>query len=162
MAEQTVVIGEGSSKQNGTLFRDGQIPIYFTSDGRFAVQIAGRWIVKSSVKSIENVLSKGAPFLRLFLVDSGISFRSRAVWTIDATAILENKIVDADGKKQHKGYGDYYVYDEEIVAKLRELQKRVEKAERDFNKEMEAVMKKARNVYRGNFDEMLAKYGAKK
>ncbi len=154
----------GPKRQSGKLFRDAGdgFPVYLLDDGRFAVWLSSRWVVKSSVKAIEGALAKGAPVLRVFQVDDGISFRSRDVTKRMLTGILENQVVDENGKKQYKGYGHYYVHDDAIVAKLKDLTDRIEKAERDFNEEMEAIMKKARPVYRGNFKEMLEKHGVKK
>lgn len=158
MTDRTERIGD----QTATLFRGGEFPIYVLTDGRFAVKWGNVWQIRRTLKAIEKIVTKERKSVKIFSVDNSISFRSRSIEIVDAVEMQERqKIVDTRGKKHFRGWNSYwYVYDEQIVEKLTDLEKRIMQAEKDFNAEFKKIMRKVREVHgEDSFKELLEEKG---
>jgi len=153
MPETKEVLG-----QRATLFRDGPNPIYLLPDGRFAYQWAGRWIAKTSLKAVEKVLGRERPSIKLFQAEGSVSYHSWGpVHVRDIAEWGDNKLTTKDGKRVWKGYGNWYLFNAEVVAKLEEYYKRRAKIEDELNKEYEKIIRKLRSVNSFEFKELIAK-----
>lgn len=144
--------------KRATLFRAGPPPVYVCFDGRFAIHIAAgdKWIIKSSMKAIENEIARKRKFLKLMRVsDYGNNIDVRQG---EAVAMTDTQYTDREGKKHHKGY-DLFVLNINIVDRLIELEKRRAKYEKEIQKEKEKIMKNANRVNSNNFAAILELYG---
>lgn len=145
--------------KEATLFRDGDHPIYVLPDGRFAVKWGHKWVVKPSLKSIDKLLIKERPSLKLFNAFPKGYTSSRVVQEADVVEFLSSKIVDKEGKKQYSSYGTWYIFDQDKVRRLQDLSERWNKTEEEFIKEYEEILEGAIRVQDYNFKKLLKNKG---
>jgi hypothetical protein len=128
--------------QTATLFRDGPHPGYLAPDGKFCVEWGGRWVKKATLQTIDRLVQAGRPTVRLFTVSTSLTFYSNNAEVVDAAEWHDNKLVTADGKRVFKRkYDDYFVADDETLAKLADLNRRRAEADRKFQEELTKIMK---------------------
>jgi hypothetical protein len=156
MKTQTIV-GIGPEQCTGTLVRDhDKYPVYLLDDGRFAVDYGGKWVIKPTMRSIDNLL-KIRKSIKLFQFGSIYHISSRDVRVVDVADMSGNKVIDKDGKKHYEGYNGWHVYDEKIVTALLDLAERARVAQVSFEKEFTKIIKKAKRVHKHDFAVVLAK-----
>ncbi len=145
------------------LFRDGAPPVYLLRDGRFAFQInKEQWIVRASMKAIENEIAKKRKFLKIMRVSDTYGGGS-SIYTREgeAIAMTDTQYTDRQGTKHTKTYS-LYVFDAAIVKELEELESRRLKYEKEISKARDAIMRKAQRVHSGNFPAILEQHGEDK
>lgn len=137
-------------KQEAKLFRDGKMPVYLLTDGRFGTFWGGKWVVKPTMKAIDRLISKERKSVKVFLVynDMSRTYYSRDVTVVEACGTSGDKyLLKPDGGKVYLNYSQrIYAHDTERIAKLEDLARRVKEAEDSFYKEYEAIMKGAKQV----------------
>lgn len=146
---------ENINGTSATLFRDGANPVYLLSDGRFACKKGDKWLMRSSIKSLEKLMVKEQPFLTIMQCPAPSMQSPEKVNVREVTAYLENRTVNRAGKKEYCGYGNWYVYIPGVPEKLNDLYRRMSKAEREFYEEYKRIMKDTVSVYTSNFKDLL-------
>lgn len=140
----------------GQLFQDGERPIYLLPDGMFGMEEMGLWKKYTTAKGAQKAAKKEVKSIKLFSVDDVSVSRSREVHRVEASDMLENRFKDKNGKRVWKGYGAWYLDDDEDrIKKLLDLEERRARVEKGFNDEFDAIMKGAKRVYRSNFKDFL-------
>ena len=144
-----------------TLFRDGEYPIYvLTASGRFAVKWNGEWVVRRSLQTIEKLIGRTRKSLKLFRADSSSVSHSSGLEIVDVISWPDsNKMLNADGKRVYRSWGNYYLFDAQRIAKLQELEAQRQLYEETINTERERIMKGLRPMYQSSFEELLEKHG---
>jgi hypothetical protein len=145
--------------EDAILFRDGTPPVYVLGNGKFAVHWDGKWKKRASLRGIDSLITKDHPTLKIFSVDSGRVYYERRPQVVEAREFLEKKIINAEGKRVYKGYGQWFVFEKELVDKLNELEERRTNAEKAFYDEFTRILKSARRVYTTNFGTLLKHQG---
>lgn len=133
-----------------TLFREGEPPIYLLGDGRFTVNMGGRWEVRTTLKAIEKVRNAVKPSIKIHTALPGEHDE-----IVEAVGIDGRIIIRVDGARIRKGYRPWYVYDAERAAKLEDLERRKDEANEAFKAEERQIMEDARIVNQHNFEEVL-------
>lgn len=133
--------------------------VYLLDDGRFAYFLdeeKTRTIVRPSLRGIDAYLQKQKPVLKIFTVDTDLSFQHRDVNVIDALAIDGPWVIDSEQKKHRRTWRNWFVYDAALVAELKALEAKRRAAEKELNDEMQKLMKRFKRVEAENWQERLA------
>lgn len=134
---------------NATLFREAPTPVYILSDGRFAAMHGGDWVVRKTLQTLQKAVAKRiTEFLTIFANNGEFK-------PVDASEFLASKIIDREGKRHHKGWSEWYVYDAAAAAKLKDIADRREKGEKLFDAERREVLEKLQRVHASNFKDLL-------
>jgi len=139
-------------KKKAKLFRESNPPVYLLPDGRFAAQHNGQWVAKDSIKALDKVTSATAVVVRA--VDLANPFTT----PIDIVAYPEKGPITKAGVKYGR-WNTWYVFDETLVAKAKDLAERREKAEEAFGAEKEKILEAAIAIDENNFGEISKTYG---
>lgn len=147
--EEVHVHGYGNAKLFKTA--DDRPPIYILADGRFAALMGEKWVVKSTIKSLEKLSQEGRPTLKLFRADDG---DPDVFLVVDVSDFLGSKIVDGNGKSISQ-WGNWYLYDEEGMKKLKQLAVKVKKFIEETDAKREKIEKELTAVGNYNFKRLL-------
>jgi hypothetical protein len=154
------------SGQKAMLARDAEPPVYLLADGRFAVQIEGKWRLAGSMKTIDKALS-----------DSCIEKKSLAVFLehepdklIEVVRIVARgrgrELLLKDGNTKSMRWRSFYMNNEKVRKAIREHNAKSKKIDAERAKvnakladELAAIMEGAKRVTDENFDELMRKHG---
>jgi hypothetical protein len=139
------------------LYRDGTPPVYMTPDGRFAVFWDNKWQTRASLKSIDNLTLAHRPAIALFQMDNSEIFHDCQPRIVMATEWRDNSLLDKDGKRVWRGYGNWYRFDAKRIEALKALEKKRKEFEKEIDKEFTRIMKGAVPIYKDDFKELIAK-----
>lgn len=139
--------------QKGRLVRNGEHPIYLLEDGRFAVKHGRAWKTAKTLQGVEAFITKERKYVALMAI-----YTNHPPTKLEVCGRVAGKMVTLDGTKLG-GWGSYYLYNEDIIKKLNDYNKRKQASDRKFEAEREKIMNKAVEVGGYNLDEMLDKHG---
>lgn len=142
-------------KQEATLFKVGDPPIYVLPDGRFAACHNSNWVVRKTLASLEKEIRKDHVKIKLFRTYDSRNNWQRTTTIIEAIDCTSSQFIASDGKK-FLIRDRWYIHTVEIVNALNDLAKRWDETDSLFTKEYDAIMKKATRVRDdSNFKDLL-------
>ena len=144
------------------IFREGDPIIYLLKDGRFGAKHGGKMVIRASVASLDKAVHQTRTSIKLMQVYPGISFTSRGLRVLDVSGFDNHRVVLSDGKKIYSGHGSWYIHHPEMEKKLRKLEEKKIKYEKELNAEMGNILENLQRVLPCEFKDFLEEKGEKK
>lgn len=143
--------------QKATLFKDGPRPVYLLPDGRFAVDNAGKWVVKNTLAAVLKASNKPARMLKVFTAADGYRNDDSPTLMVEFKDGLYRE--KGDVARRRGSYRTFYLWDAKAVASLNELADRKQAALAKFHQEYQKIVDGLTTVHERNFEAMLKEHG---
>ena len=124
----------------------GEVSVYVNGEGRFIAEVGDRVINKPSLREIEKELGKIAGGIAVFYFGSQFQFVQYEFIGVEPKGGFRDKA----GHKRAE-YESYYKSTPDLIAQAEDLARRYEKAMAEFRDERYAILDKAKQITKEDF-----------